>query len=240
MNRDIQILNSQSELVNAAAERIVEIIVAATTEHGRCTLALAGGGTPRDVYALLATENYRSRVDWSKVYLFWGDERTVPPDHPDSNFRMANESLISHIAIPPGNIFRMCGEIEPVVAATEYEKLLKLYFGDPIPQFDLILLGLGEDGHTASLFPGTTAVDERLRPVVSVFVPKLNTHRITLTLPVINNALHVMFIVAGKSKAEIALKVIKSEKPTKELPATLVQPERGQLDWMLDAAAALL
>lgn len=240
MNREINIFPTKGELVQAAAEKIIAVVNAAIYERGRCSLALAGGGTPRDVYARLATENYRSRVDWGNVFLFWGDERCVPPNHADSNFRMANESLLSHVAIPPANIFRMKGEMAPAAAASEYEQHLEHFFGGGIPQFDLILLGLGEDGHTASLFPGTSALEETRRRAISVFIPTLNAHRITLTLPVINQARRVMFIVAGKSKSEIAPRILKSNQPAKELPATLVQPQTGQLDWMLDAEAASL
>ena len=240
MNRAIHVFDSKQQLVEACAEKILEIVTVATTERRRCSLALAGGSTPRDVYALLATEKYRRRVEWSKLFLFWGDERTVPPDHLDSNFRMASESLLSHIAIPPANIFRMKGEIVPSTAAIEYEKQLEIFFGEKIPQFDLILLGLGDDGHTASLFPGTNALDETQRWVISVFVPKFNTHRITLTLPVTNNSRQVMFIVSGRSKSQIVPGVLKSKQPTKELPATLVQPQNGKLDWMLDAEAGAL
>ena len=240
MNRALQISASKQKLVQAAAEKIIENLDAAVRKRGRCSVALAGGTTPRAIYALLATENYRSRVEWPKVFLFWGDERTVPPDHPDSNFRMVNESLLSHIAMPAANIVRIKGERDPVSAASEYEKQLEYFFGAGIPQFDLILLGLGDDGHTASLFPGTNALDETQRNVLSVFVPKLNTYRITLTLRVINNARRVMFMIAGRSKAAIVSRVAESKQPTHDLPATLVQPRNGQLDWLLDGEAASL
>jgi len=240
MNRGIHISDSKPELVKAAAEKMIDVIAAAIKERGRCALALAGGSTPRDVYALLATEKYRSRVDWADVFLFWGDERCVPPDHPDSNFRMVNESLLANVSIPPANVFRMRGEIDPAKAASEYEKQLENFFGEKIPQFDLILLGLGEDGHTASLFPGTNALDETQRWAISVFVPKFNSYRMTLTLRVINNARHVVFIVSGRSKSKIIPRVINSEEQIKELPATFVRPLNGELDWMLDAEAASL
>jgi 6-phosphogluconolactonase len=238
MNRAVNIFPTKAELVQAAAEKVIATVNAAIYERGRCALALAGGGTPRDVYALLAADGYRRRVDWSNVFLFWGDERCVPPDHPDSNFRMVNESLLSHIAIPTANVFRMKGEMEPAAAASEYEQHLEHFFGAGLPPFDLILLGLGEDGHTASLFPGTSALDERKRNVAAVFVPKFNAYRVTLTLPVINHARQIMFIVAGKSKSQIVPQVLKSDQPTKELPASLVQPQNGHLNWMLDAEAA--
>ncbi len=240
MNRAVNIFPTKVELVKAAAEKLIATVNAAIHERRRCALALAGGTTPRDVYALLATEDYRRRVDWSKVFLFWGDERCIPPQHPDSNFRMVNDSLLSCIAIPAENVFRIKGELAPAAASNEYEKHLEDFFGGRLPQFDLILLGLGEDGHTASLFPGASALEETHRRVISVFVPKLNTHRITLTLPVINKARHVMFIVSGKSKSAIVPRILKSNQPAKELPATLVQLQNGQLDWLLDAEAASL
>lgn len=240
MNHNIHVFDSNVELVKAAAEKIVEIVTLAITERSRCSVALAGGSTPRDVYALLATENYRSRVEWENVFLFWGDERCVPPEHPDSNFRMVKESLLANINIPPLNIFRIRGEIEPAAAAEEYEFILNDFFKNAAPRFDLILLGLGDDGHTASLFPGTNALDETQRWAISIFVPKFNSYRMTLTLPVINNARHVVFIVSGKSKSQIIPRVINSEEQIKELPATFVRPLNGQLDWLLDAEAASL
>jgi 6-phosphogluconolactonase len=236
--RKIEIYPTKLELVKAVAEKIAVVINQTVHERGRCAIALSGGSTPRDVYVLLAAESYQKRINWENVYLFWGDERTVPPDHSDSNFNMVREALLRHIAIPETNVYRMRGEITPETAASEYAQLLKEFFGGKWPRFDLILLGVGEDGHTASLFPGTSALHETKKVVSAVFVPKFSTWRITLTLPLFNAARTVMFIMSGGSKSEIARRVVNAQQPDKELPATLIRPENGDLYWMLDADAA--
>jgi len=238
--RKIEIYPTKLELVQAVAEKITAVIKESTRARGRCSIALAGGSTPRDVYALLATESYQKRIDWKNVYLFWDDERTVPPDHSDSNYRMVQEALLRHIPIPEENVFRMRGEMEPETAAAEYAGLLKKFFAGKWPRFDLILLGVGEDGHTASLFPGTSALLETKKEVTAVFVPKFNAWRITLTLPVLNAARNVMFIVSGRSKSEITQRVVNVGQPDKELPATLIYPQKGFLYWILDSESAAL
>ncbi|MFQ5605451.1 MAG: 6-phosphogluconolactonase [bacterium] len=240
MEQEIDIYPSKPALVTMAAEKIVEIINLSRQRWGDCSVALAGGNTPRDVYSLLASRLYQNRVDWPQVHLFWGDERAVPPDHPDSNFRMVKESLLDQIEIPPANVHRMRGEIEPEQAALEYEQVLLEQFNESPPRFDLILLGLGEDGHTASLFPGAKAIDEKNKLVTSVFVSRLDTNRITLTLPVLNAARTVIFLVAGSSKSEIVQRVLNLDGPSKQLPASLVLPVPGNLMWMLDNSAAAL
>ena len=197
-------------------------------------MALAGGSTPRDVYSLLSERN----LDWKNIHLFWGDERTVPPDQEESNFRMVKESLLNRIDIPSKNVHRMKGEIDPQKAAAEYEELLVKEFEESLPRFDLILLGIGADGHTASLFPGTDAVGEKRKWVRAVNVPQLQTWRITLTLPVINNANEVIFLVSGSSKSEILPKVVSSDEPDESYPASMVYPSNGNLTWMVDSAAA--
>ncbi|MBM2841757.1 MAG: pgl, partial [Bacteroidetes bacterium] len=173
------------------------------------------------------------------VHLFWGDERCVPPDDPESNYRMVHEALLRHIGIPPENVHRIKGELDPALTAREYEEEIRRAFGvneNAIPRFDLILLGLGEDGHTASLFPGTSALQEKQRIVTEVYVEKLESHRITITLSVINNAFHVFFLVSGKSKAQI-LGAVLNESPV-SYPAQLVRPVAGELQWLVDQDAA--
>ena len=236
----IDVHRSKLELVKTAAREIMAVIRQFIDDHDRCTIALAGGSTPRDVYARLANDQFKSGVNWKKVQLFWGDERTVPPEHADSNFRMVREILLDRIDIPAENVHRIYGEIAPKRAAIEYSEILTKKLGTTRPSFDLVLLGVGEDGHTASLFPGTQALEKFDENVVAVFVPRLNTWRITLTLPLLNASKNVMFILSGASKAVVAKRVINATRPRKELPATLVRPEYGTLHWLLDSEAARL
>lgn len=195
-------------LAAAAAQRFAASAAAAMKARGRFTVALAGGSTPAALYRLLSQAPYRGQVDWSRTLVFFGDERCVPPEHPWSNYRMARETLLDHVPLPPENIYRMAGERAPEDAAADYARALRRAFGlrgAARPQFDLILLGMGDDGHTASLFPGTAALMERRRLVVALVPPgyvQPAIPRITLTLPVLNAARHVMFLVAGANKAE--------------------------------------
>ena len=198
-------------------------------------MALAGGSTPKALYELLATE-YRDTLDWKGVHTFFGDERTVPPDHEDSNYRMAQHTLLSRV--PVGSVHRMRGELDPREAATLYEEELEEFFGGP-PRFDLVLLGIGEDGHTASLFPGTRALDVTDRVVVENSVEKLDTIRLTLTVPAINAAKKVNFLAAGEGKAGALEEVIKGDANPHVYPAKLIRPEDGAT-WMVDRAAARL
>lgn len=240
MNANLKVFPSKPELVKAVAERMVQSIAKAVRETGSCSIALAGGSTPRDVYARLAEPAYQNRISWKIVHLFWGDERTVPPDHPDSNYRMAQEALLNHIDIPPENVHRMSGETTPDSAAAKYAEILHNHFSSSQPQFDLVLLGMGDDGHTTSLFPETTALDEIDKTVAAVFVPKFDTWRITLTLPVLNAAKEVVFLVSGSSKARMIAHIAKLDQPVKSTPASLIHPANGTLTWMLDADAAAL
>jgi 6-phosphogluconolactonase len=196
-------------------------------------VALSGGSTPRTTYALLASDEFAARVDWPRVRVFWGDERCVPPDHPDSNYRMAREALLDKVPIPTENVHRMRGELPPDQAATAYQAELEAVLGAS-GRFDLILLGMGADGHTASLFPGTAALEERERTVVAVYVKRLRAWRVTLTLPVINAGRHVLFLVSGTAKAPTLARIRAGEL----LSAGLVQPDQGQLTWLVDMAAA--
>jgi 6-phosphogluconolactonase len=238
MGKKIHVYPNKEKLVIATAERIVYLIEHAIQENGLCNIALAGGNTPREVYTKLAANSCRDRVDWNGLHLFWGDERMVPPDHQDSNFRMVQQTLLEHINIPDGNVHRIRGENTPEKASEEYAQLLHNSFREDIPCFDLILLGIGEDGHTASLFPDTDAIEECKRHVVAVFVPRLNTWRVTLTFPVLNAAREVFFLVSGSSKSKIIQRIMSIKEPTKEFPATMVNPENGTLHWMLDSDAA--
>jgi 6-phosphogluconolactonase len=274
-------------LAHAAAEHFVTLTAEAIAAHGQFVVALSGGSTPRAAYALLATEEFAARpstesilskaeglrtgVDWSRVHIFWGDERCVPPDHPDSNYRMVRETLLDHIPLPARNVHRIRGEIKPEEAAADYERTLRSFFAQqpkrhccatgeketrvlPIPsvvspsarlrtgavepRFDLVLLGMGQDGHTASLFPGTAALHEGARWVVAHYVDKLSAWRITLTPVVFNAAAHITFIVSGAGKAERLREVLAGPYQPDVLPAQIVRPTDGRLLWLVDAAAA--
>jgi 6-phosphogluconolactonase len=226
---------------------ITATTVQAVHERGACALALAGGNTPRAVYETLAGASYRQKIPWRQVHFFWGDERMVPPEHMLSNFRMTNEAWLLHVPIPAENIHRMKGELAPEEAARDYRNELEHHFrkrsalpDSPSSIFDLVLLGLGEDGHTASLFPKTHAVAESRQAATAVFVPQMNQWRVTLTLPVFNRARKVAFLASGKSKAQIISSILKLERGETQWPASLVQPASGELHWLLDAEAASL
>jgi len=235
---EIRILNSLADLSQAAAAEFSALAVEAVRNKGRFCVALCGGSTPRGLYTLLANQPQRS-LPWENIYFFWGDERHVPPDHPDSNYRMAFEALLSTIPIPSENIFRIHAEERDAdTAAREYEQTLTTFFHlqpGEFPRFDLMLLGMGPDGHTASLFPGTRALHEKTRLVVANWVEKLNVYRITMTLPVLNNSVSVLFLVSGRDKAKVLRDVLESQ--TEEMPASLVRPTNGRLVWMVDREA---
>jgi 6-phosphogluconolactonase len=234
----IKVFPSFRELVQATAEEMVGTINRAIAARGICFVALSGGDTPRPVYDLLGSASFRALVEWKYVHLCFGDERLVPPENPQSNFGMVNRELFSRIDVPAENIHRIVGEDNPVAAAKDYERLLKDLSAGGDLRFDLLLLGLGEDGHTASLFPGTEAVTALGSLVSAVFVPKLNSWRVTLTLECINNARKVMFLVAGGRKATTVGRIVGAAHPSPELPAALVNPRDGEVVWMIDADAA--
>ncbi len=235
---ELLIYPDRDALSRAAADKFVERANAAIAARGRLSVALSGGSTPRELYAELASNAYRARVEWRQVHFFWGDERAVPPDSPDSNYRMANETLLSHIPVPKENVHRILAEKNPEIAAAEYEQTLRDFFGEDIPRFDLVLLGLGTNGHTASLFPHTSALNEKKRGCISVWVPELNAMRITLTALVLNDAAHIIFLVAGMDKAVVLREVLRGPYDPERLPAQLIHPDHGSLLWMIDQAAA--
>jgi 6-phosphogluconolactonase len=233
---EIKVVPDPAALAGEGAERFVSAAREAIAERGRFAVALSGGRTPEAMFRLLAQDPYRSQVEWEKVQVFFGDERTVPPESDQSNYRMARESLLSHVPIPGDNVYRIRGEIDPNEAAIEYGRMLKEKFGDG--GLDLILLGMGPDGHTASLFPGTEALHETKHRVVANFVPKLNTWRVTMTAPFINRARRVVFLVAGADKAQSREQVLEGPPDPERLPSQLIQPVAGELTWILDAQAA--
>ncbi len=240
---EIQVAADAEELKRMAAETIVNRIAESLETKAHFTMALSGGSTPKGLYALLATEtSFRERIFWEKVHFFWGDERHVPPGHPESNYRMAYEAMLSKAPLPPMNIHRVPSE-QPDAnkAAEEYQQELLRFFKlevGRLPRLDCVLLGIGPDGHTASLFPGTKALRERERLVVANWVQKLRTDRITMTVPVLNNAECVLFLVSGEKKAATLRDVLAGDEQTDRLPAQLIQPTHGRLLWLVDKAAA--
>jgi len=236
----IEVAESADALSHAVAEQFVRLTTDAARARGRCAVALSGGSSPRGVYRLLGAPAFRTRVRWSDIHFFWGDERHVPPDHPDSNYRMAVEAMLSNVPVPPANVHRIRTELpDPERAANEYEqKVRECVDGEPIPRFDLIHLGIGTDGHIASLFPGSAALEERQRLCVANWVEKLQAYRITLTLPVLNAARALVFIVTGAEKAPIVQRVLSEPAGPAPLPAKLIRPADGELWWMLDRDAA--
>ncbi|HET6780539.1 MAG TPA: 6-phosphogluconolactonase [bacterium] len=236
--RGVNVSPDIEALSRAAAEDAVLIIRSAVAQRGTCALALSGGNTPRSLYRLLGTAN-RNQIPWEQVHLFWGDERYVPPDDPASNYRMVRETLLAAIPIPAGHVHPMpTNQEDPNDAAREYEVLLKRQFNDDWPRFDLILLGLAPDGHIASLFPGSKALVEEKQRVLAVRVPKEPPQRLTLTLPAINHAANVHFLVAGRSKAGALHRVLVGPCDVQTCPAVGVKPINGTVTWWVDEAAA--
>jgi 6-phosphogluconolactonase len=236
---EIHTFENAHTLAGGVAGRIVETLSEAVTTSGIASLVLSGGKTPRDVYQLLGSEDCRDSVPWSLVHLFWGDERCVPPTMPESNYRMVKEALLETIDIPEQNVHRIRGETPPQDAARAYDQEIRAALGlrhDAWPHFTLVLLGLGTDGHIASLFPGTLALQERKRIVTEVYVESLKSSRITLTLPALNSAEEVVFLVSGKLKAPIFRKIRASDTP--EYPVQLVQPGSGRVHWYVDREVA--
>jgi len=241
---ELRIVADAASLFQAAAVEFARAAEASIESKGSFSVALSGGSTPRGMFAVLAGDGFRDRVRWDKVFFFWGDERHVPPDHPDSNFRMAREALLSHLSLRDDQVFRIHGEnADAAAAAYEYEGTVRRFFGvadGRFPRFDLVLLGMGPDGHTASLFPGTKALLEQTQAVVANWVGKFNTHRITMTAPAINAAARVLFLISGEDKAPALKAVLEGPLEVSQLPAQLIQPRDGTLVWLCDPTAAHL
>jgi len=240
--REIRVLPDATAITRRAAEEFVNAATAAVAAKGSFTVALAGGSTPKTLYALLADDSaLRSRIPWDKIYFFFGDERHVPPDHKDSNFRMANEALFSKLELKPEQVTRIKAEYaEPEKAALEYQQALRAYFQMPAgayPKLDLVFLGMGEEGHTLSLFPGTKALHPAERIVVANWVGKLFTERITMTAPAVNQASQVIFMVTRADKAPALKAVLEGPYEPEQLPAQLIQPVNGKCLWLVDTAA---
>ncbi len=236
---EFQVVPDAEALAEAASARIADALRAAIAAEGRATLVLSGGSTPVPAYCGLA----RLEVDWKRVHVFWGDDRCVPPDHPDSNVRLAREALLGHVPVPAGQIYRMEGELEPDAAARRYEQGLKRFFGGQAPAFDVNVLGMGADGHTASLFPGSPALRERERWVLHTEAPPSSPikDRLTLTLPALNAARLMLVLVSGAEKRAVLAEVLRAsepEPPDDALPAARLRPTAGRLVWLVTANTA--
>ena len=238
---EIRVSTTPQELFEAAAEVVVHTAKDAVEQRGRFTIALSGGSTPKSLFNLLAT-NARTVLPWDRMFFFWGDERHVPPTDPESNYRMAEEAMLSKIPVAAGNVFRIPAENPDAAAAADaYEQTLRKFFQlgpGEIPIFDLILLGMGPDGHTASLFPGSAGLQEKNRLAIANWVDKLKTSRLTLTLPVLNAARCVAFLVSGTDKAAVLKTVLEEDAPAEQYPSKLIRPNNGKLIWLVDRAAA--
>jgi 6-phosphogluconolactonase len=237
---EVLIFADAAELAREAARRFAELAVAFTSEAGRFTVALSGGSTPKAMFQILAEKPFADSLPWRSIHFFWGDERCVSPDHAESNYRMANETLLSKVPVPRENIFRIPAEDEDHErAAAIYSESLQTFFAEEQPGFDLVFLGMGPDGHTASLFPGTTALCAGGGAAAN-YVDKLQSWRITLTADAINRARNVIFLVAGADKAPALKEVIEGPRNPKQYPSQLIMPSHGALLWMVDEAAAKL
>ena len=233
MHADLEVLPSATALADAVAGRFIAAAGDAIDSRGQFVVALSGGSTPRDTYRRLGSGALVSKVTWSRVQVLWGDERCVPPDHGESNYRMARETLLDRVPIPTTNVHRIHGEDDPAAAAGDYEATLRA-----LAPIDLVLLGLGEDGHTASLFPGSAAVGEQTRWVMPARATAASKWRITLTPAIINAAAEVLFLVSGGAKAGILRRVLEGPRRPEELPAQAIVPTNGRVRWYMDAAAA--
>lgn len=235
---ELHIAKDQQQLSENLAAWISHYILEVLQDQERFTFVLSGGSTPKQLYLLLAREPYRQMIPWEKIHFFWGDERAVPFDDDRNNARMAYQTLLDVIKAPAGNIHVMRTDIDPEAAAAEYEQLLQQYFGNSEYTFDLVLLGMGDDGHTLSLFPGTQVVHEKKAWVKAFFLPAQEMYRITLTAPVVNRSACVVFLATGESKALTLKNVIEGTFNAEQFPSQLIRPTAGELHWFVDEAAA--
>lgn len=242
---EYRVYNGADALSRAAAEHFLEATLAAVAARGVARIAISGGSTPKRTFELMANpaEKFAAAMPWAQVELYWVDERTVPPDNKDSNYRMTREALLDRVPLKPGNIFRIEGELDPEEAAARYESAIRNHLrleGAEGPRFDVLALGMGDDGHTASLFPHTAAINEMIRIAVANQVPQKDTWRVTLTWPVINQAHDVFFLIAGRDKAQPVHDVLLGKYDPEVLPSQLIRPSNGRLLMLLDTDAAAL
>jgi 6-phosphogluconolactonase len=242
MAREVRVYQNAGQVNRALAERFVSITSKAIAARGRFVVSLAGGNTPRGAYELLTTSEYTALIDWQNANVFWDDERCVPPESLESNARTVREAFLNHVPVPVNQIHRIRGEIDPIQAAEEYDKALRDFFRNRMqsgkPRFDLVLLGMGVDGHTASLFPGAESLREDKKWAVAHQIKTLNTWRITLTPVALNAASNLIFLVMGSDKADTVKRVLEGEPNPEELPAQIIKPENGNVIWLLDEPAA--
>jgi 6-phosphogluconolactonase len=234
------IIQDSQTITHKAMSMFLALATQAIEKRGVFSVALSGGSTPEHLYRALSDDAIQAQINWQKVHLFWGDERNVPASDPDSNFRMVNEALLKHIAIPAENVHRVTTEMAVTDAAIAYEKALRLFFPGDWPKFDLVLLGMGEDGHTASLFPHSEGLEEEKRWFIANFAPNRDIWRLTLTKNAINAARHVLVLVKGAQKPHMLVQVLQGDFNPKEKPIQTVNPIDGQLTWLLDEDAASL
>jgi 6-phosphogluconolactonase len=233
------VFSDLEEISHKAAEVFTNFSRSCIASQQKFSAAISGGSTPRRLYTLLSSDQYRNEVHWPSVHFFWTDERCVPKEYKESNFKTAFDALLSKIPIRDENIHRIRGEEDPDKGARDYEEDVETFFGmSGWPIFDLILLGLGEDGHTASLFPGSNLLKERIRLAAPVYLEKPNWNRITLTLPVLNNATQILFLVAGHSKADVVYEILGNGRKKEKYPAGLISPVHGSITWLIDQEAA--
>jgi 6-phosphogluconolactonase len=237
---EIQVVSSDEAFISAAAGQFVAAAKGRVEEGGRFSVSLSGGGTPRPVYAALAQPSIRDQVDWAKVDLFWGDERHVPPTDPDSNYKMVKEVLIDCVPIPKENVYRVPAEMEVRMAAFSYEETLRDYFKGEWPVFDFVFLGMGADGHTASLFPHSAGLNEEQRWFIANYAPERETWRLTLSKKAINASRQILVLVRGAGKAERLKAVLTGPAQPEAMPVQLIHPEDGEMRWLVDEAAARL
>ncbi len=233
----IRVFKTPEETLRALADYIVSEASKSIARSGQFNIALSGGSSPKKLYELLASSDYRSKVDWPQVYFFLGDERYVPADHPDSNYRMVRTALIDPLGIKSGNVFPVNTKLTPEESAADYEMAVRSHLGSEA-RFDLILLGLGDNSHTASLFPHTKVLHEQAALVKAEYIEEVKMDRITFTAPLINNAYAIAFLVYGAGKAEAVKHIVKDPIDIEEYPAQLIQPSNGELIWFIDEAAA--
>lgn len=235
-----EIFKTATALNRAGAEFIITRAKEAIAEKGRFVMALSGGQTPKNIYALLADAAYRERIEWRKVFIFWGDERCVPLDDEQNNAYEATSILLSKVDIPLSNIHAIPVNLSPQEAARKYEQTIRDFFEDQPLQFDLVLLGLGKNGHTASLFPDTEVLTEKAAGIRAVYVAEENRYRVTMTAALINQARCIVFLVAGAEKSAITAQILSASGNGMDYPAQLIRQEDGELYWLMDRAAAAL
>jgi 6-phosphogluconolactonase len=236
----VHVLRSAERLYHSAASWIAAEIAVAVSNRGKCSIALAGGNTPKNIYRLLSQPPFSEDIPWQQVYFFWGDERMVPFDDEQNNAKMAIDNLLEHVPVKKENIFRIPSELEPAEAEKQYDHVLHQHFSDDDDEFsfDLVLLGMGDDGHTLSLFPNEAVLEEKQRWVAAYYVEHLQQYRLTLLPALVNKSRRITFIISGESKAAAFKAVMSPVKNAKQFPAQLIQPLNGELHWFIDDAAA--